>query len=145
MNTKRWVFASLAIFILSQILEFIIHGLILSGAYEATAALWRPEQEMNSMMWMMWLSGLIIAFIFVYIFAKGYEGKGIMEGIRFGVLIGIFFSIPMSLGSFAMISMPGALAISWFIWGVIEYTLLGIVTALIYKPVSAPATKTATA
>lgn len=145
MNTKRWIWASLAVFVISQILEYIIHGIILAGAYQATATLWRSEEEMRSMAWMMWLSGLIFSFLFVYIFAKGYENRGFMEGVRFGVLMGVFFSVPMSLGTYASMPITGAIAVGWFVWGVIEITLLGILTAIIYKPAEAPVAKTAAA
>ena len=55
MNVKKWVIASVVVFIVSQILDFIIHGVLLTGSYEATSQLWRTEAEMNQMMWLMWL------------------------------------------------------------------------------------------
>ncbi|UCF65425.1 MAG: DUF1761 domain-containing protein [bacterium] len=142
MNTKKWIITSVVVFVVAQILEFIIHYLILGSTYQATAHLWRPEAEMNQMMWMMWLTGLIWAFIFVYIFAKGYEGRGVMEGVRFGFVIGLFYSLPMSLGSYVTIAMPFSLALNWFVFGMIEIIILGIVAALLYKPVT-PAEKVA--
>jgi hypothetical protein len=89
---------------------------------------------MMGMMWMMWIAGLVWALIFVYVFAKGYEGKGIMEGIRFGLLIGVFFSLPMSLGTYSSMPIGFGLAAAWFIFGVITITIHGIIAALIYKP-----------
>jgi hypothetical protein len=139
MNTKKWVITSLVVFVAAQILEFIIHYLILGSAYQATSHLWRPEEEMNQMMWLMWLTGLVWAFLFVYIFAKGYEGRGIMEGVRFGLIIGVFYSLPMSLGNYVTVPIPFNLALNWFIFGMIEITILGILAALLYKPILAPA------
>jgi len=136
MNTKKWIIASVVVFVVAQILEFIIHYLILGGSYQATAHLWRPTEEMNQMMWLMWLTGLIWAFIFVYIFAKGYENRGVMEGVRFGLIIGLFYSLPMSLGSYATMPIPFSLALNWFIFGMIEIIILGIMAALLYKPVT---------
>jgi hypothetical protein len=134
MNTKRWIIASLVVFVASGLMELLIHGVLLVGAYEATAHLWRPEAEMSQNMWMFWLYGFIWSFILVYIFAKGYEGKGIMEGVRFGLLIGVFFSLPMSLGTYASMPITAGLAIGWFVYGVIEMTIMGVIAALIYKP-----------
>jgi hypothetical protein len=139
MNTKKWVITSLVIFVVATLLDFVIHMLILGGAYEATSHIWRPEAEMNSMMWFMWLSGLIWSFLFVYIFAKGYEGRGIMEGVRFGLVIGLFFMISMSLGNYVTLPIPFSLALYWFIFGVIEIIILGILASILYKPVTAPA------
>lgn len=134
MNVKKWVIASIVVFLVSQILEFIIHFLILGGAYEATSHIWRPEAEMNQLMWLMWLVGLIWSFLFVYIFAQGREGKGLMEGIRFGIIIGLFYMIPMSLGNYAAMPIPFSLALSWLIYGILELIILGILVALLYKP-----------
>lgn len=134
MNIKKWIIASIVIFILDQILAWIVHGIILKGCYEATAHLWRPTAEMNQMMWLMWLSGLIWAFLFVYIFAKGYEGKGLIEGFRYGIVIGIFFSLTTSLGTYSVQPIGFGLAASWFIFGFIQIIIYGLIAALIYAP-----------
>jgi hypothetical protein len=63
------------------------------------------------MMWMMWVIGFITSFPFVYIFAKGYEGKGVMEGLRFGFVIGIYVAIPMAYGTYVMIAIPYSMAL----------------------------------
>lgn len=141
MNTKKWIIASVVIFVVDQILSYLFHGVFMSGVYEQTAHLWRPMEEMNRLMWMGWLSGLIWSFIFVYIFAKGYENKGIMEGVRFGLLIGVFYSLPMSLGTYMSMPITIGIATAWFLYGVIEITILGILAAFLYKP--ATVTKTA--
>ena len=74
------------------------------------------------------------SFLFVFIFTKGYEGKGIGEGVRYGIIIGLFATIPMSFGSYSVMPMTFSLALGWFIYGMIEYIILGIVVALLYKP-----------
>ena len=134
MNTKRWIIASLVIFVVDQILSYVVHGVILSGAYETTSYLWRPTEEMNSMMWLMWLSGLVWSFLFVYIFTKGYEGRGLMEGVRYGLIIGVFFSVPMSFATYATQPITLGIAAGWLIFGIIDITILGIIASLLYKP-----------
>jgi hypothetical protein len=133
MNTKKWIITSLVAFVVLEILNFIVHSVILKGSYQATAELWRPMDEMNRMMWVMWIVDLLWAFLLVYIFTKGYEGKGLTEGLRFGLVIGLFFALP-SLGSYAVQPISFALAASWFVFGIITMTILGVVISLIYKP-----------
>ena len=41
--------------------------------------------------------------------------------------------------NYVAMPVPGALAAKWFVGGVAQSVLLGIVTALIYKPKGAPA------
>jgi len=141
MNTKKWVIASLVIFVVDQILSYLFHGVFMSGVYEQTAHLWRPLEEMNRMMWMGWVSGLVWSFLFVYIFAKGYENKGIIEGVRFGALIGVFFGLPMSLGTYISMPITGGIATAWFIYTVVDTIILGILAAVLYKPTVAAAKK----
>jgi uncharacterized PurR-regulated membrane protein YhhQ (DUF165 family) len=132
MNVKRFILASLAVFVASQIIEFLIHGVMLRDTYETLKHLWRPDME--SKMWIMWLVGFLIAFPFTYLFIKGWAGKGIMEGLRFGFVIGLYTSIPMAYGTYAIIDIPYSLAVTWLWTGIFEATILGAVAALVYGP-----------
>lgn len=132
MNVKRYFTATLAVFVLSQLMDYLIHGVILAPAYEATASLWRPD--MNSYMWIMPVVGAVWSVLFVYIFVKGYQGRGIIEGVRFGVLIGLFVAFPMAYSTYAMIAMPYSMALQWFLYTFVECVVLGVVVAALYKP-----------
>jgi len=132
MNVKRFVSASLAVYVASLALGFLIHGVILKPTYDSLASIWRPN--MNSLMWIVWVNGLITSVIFTYIFAKGYEGKGIIEGARFGAIMGVFISVPMAYGTYMMIPIPYTLAFQWFLYGTAQTILLGITAAAVYKP-----------
>lgn len=135
MNWKRYVITSLAVYVALQILDFIIHGGILSGIYEQTASLWR--EDMEKFMWLMYLVNFVFSFILVYIFTKGYEGRGIMEGVRFGFWVGLLLTIPQAFGSYAIWPIPFQLAIWWFVLGTIQLIIVGIVAAAVYRPAEA--------
>ena len=77
MNIKKFLIASLLVFVTLQILEYVIHNLILSSTYESLQAVFRPD--MMDKMWIFYLTGIIFSLLFVYIFSKGYEGKGVAE------------------------------------------------------------------
>ena len=132
MNAKRYVAASLAVFVVSSVLGYLIHEVLLRAAYEATKSVWRPD--MQSKMWIIWLVGFIHAFLFTLIFTKGYEGKGIGEGVRFGLLIGLFVSIPMAYNSYVTLPIPYYLALQWFLYGTAGNIILGVVAAAVYRP-----------
>ena len=88
---------------------------------------------MMSLQWIYVVITLIGSFFFAFIFSKGYEGKGIAEGVRYGLYIGIWMSVGMAYGTYAMIAIPYSLALQWFLYGVVEYILAGIVLALVFK------------
>ena len=87
---------------------------------------------MMQMMWVLHIVKVVVAFLVTFIFSKGYEGKGIMEGLRYGLYIGALMSIGMAYGTYAMIAIPYSLALQWFIYGVIEYTIVGVALALVF-------------
>jgi hypothetical protein len=132
MNVKRFIIASIAVYLVFQVLDFIIHGVILADTYKALANVWRPD--MMSLMWIFYIAGLLFAFLFVYIFIKGYEGKGILEGVRYGIIIGLLMNVIGMFGQYVMYPLPFTLIILWFISGMIESILGGIAAAAIYKP-----------
>lgn len=137
MDTKKYIIASVVVFVVFEILSFVIHNVLLGGTYQATASVWRTEAEMRANFPIFLVTTLISSFLFVFIYTKGYEGKGIMEGVRYGLWIGLFVSIPMAFNSFATLPIPLSLAIQWFIYGAIQFIIAGIVVAAIYKPAPA--------
>lgn len=141
MNTKKFLTAFVAVFVLLELMNYLIHGVILSSTYseEGIKQLFRSEEEMQSKMWIIWVTDLIWAFFFVFIFVKGYENKGIMEGVKYGVYIGLFFGLVMSYQGYAMSPMPYSLALTWFLVSLVQSIILGIVAAAIYKPKEATA------
>lgn len=130
MNTKRYVMASLAGFAFIFIYEWLFHGMLLEPLYTATVNLWRSKEECK---WIAMLAGqMIFPLMFTYIFTKGYENKGIPEGIRYGVLIGLLF-LPSNLIFYAVMPLPSVLAAAWILGGIIEMAVLGAIVAGIYK------------
>ncbi|MBM4386864.1 MAG: hypothetical protein FJ088_03940 [Deltaproteobacteria bacterium] len=134
MNVKRYFTAAFAVFVAIQITNFIQHGLILMDEYEALKAIWNPN--MMSVMWLMHLIDIPFSLLLVYIFVRGYENKGILEGIRFGLIIGLFIWISAAFSQWIVYPIPLCLAVKWFIFGVIQQVICGAVIAIVYKPLS---------
>lgn len=135
MSKGRWILTSIVVAAVIAALNAIFHGNLLSGTYETTAALWRTEAVMARLMPYGWLVTLITSVLLVYIFHKGYEGKGskVAEGLRFGLIIGLFTALPMSVWSYVMIPMTVALAAAWFAIGMVDMLVAGAVVGLLYK------------
>ena len=130
MNTKRYLLTSLIVFAFIFIFEWIFHGMFLKDMYMATASLWRPQGQCvwNAML----TAQILFAFVFTFIFTKGYENKGIAEGARYGLLIGLLF-VPNHLIFYAVQPLPFNLILAWIIGGLVETILAGIILAAIYR------------
>ena len=138
MNWKRFLLASLAVFVAVQILEFLVNSVFMKSANDSLSNLWRPD--MASKMWVMYPIGVLVALLFTYIFVKGREGKGTIEGVRFGIIIWLFVSVPMNLAMWVMLPIPGILIVKWLLWSLLEMVIAGVLVVIIYRPLApAPA------
>jgi hypothetical protein len=137
MNNKTFWIGLVAIFIVMQTIGFVVHQVWLDSTYQTLTDVFRDQAEMMGMMWMMMAGSVIYLFLFCYIFTRGYEGKGIAEGARYGLLMGIFTSIPTAVDQFVVYPLPGSLAVKWFVAGVVGLVIAGMVFAAIYKPSTA--------
>ncbi|RKY80626.1 hypothetical protein DRQ00_01700 [candidate division KSB1 bacterium] len=137
MNAKKFLLAGVGVFVYMMITDFIIHGLILKGCYSTPEFqyLWRPAGEMIN--WLMWVSRLIFSFVFVFIFTKGYEQKGLAEGLRFGLYIALLLTLTRILMNYATQPISFSLAIYWFVLETIQLVIAGLVAAAIYRPAMA--------
>jgi len=136
MNNKTFWIGFVVVFIVMQAIGYLIHVVMLADTYEALAASFRPKEQMDSMMWIMILSGTVVIFLFCYIFTKGCEGKGVIEGVRFGTLMGLFMAFPAAVDAYVIYPLTSELAVIWFVTTVVSLMIAGAVFAAIYKPSS---------
>ena len=137
MKVNRFVRACVGVYVVYQVLSFIINTFILGDTYLALASVWRPEAEMMSKMWILFLTSAVWTVLFCYIFTRGYENKGVMEGVRYGLMIGLFVGLPFSYESYAVYPITIGLAHAWVIASVVMSIACGAVLAAIYKPAEA--------
>lgn len=135
MNKKRFILASIIVFVVYEVINYIVHMLLLSNQYMALMELWRSDMEQK--MWIMYIATLIFSFLFVYIYIKGYEGKGIIEGVRYGLILGLLVNVVGMFNQYVVYPIPLGLIIQWFIYGMIQFIICGIVAAALYRETKA--------
>lgn len=135
MNWKRLSLAAVLVFVALIVTELIIHLVILKGCYEPLreTGIFGSTERMNSYMWVKILIGGVFAFMFVFIFARGHEGRGLMEGVRYGIYITLFFNFVMAYLQFVLYGIPYSLVWSWIISGLAQNIIFGLIAAAVYK------------
>ena len=134
MNWKRFWVASLVTYVVVQAMDFVINEVFMKSANESLKSLWRPD--MTSRMWVMYLVGVLAALLFTYIFIKGREGKGISEGVRYGIIIWLFVNVPMGASMWVLLPIPYMIIFRGLLFGLLEMLVAGILVAVIYKPLA---------
>jgi hypothetical protein len=131
-NTKRLGMLIGAIFIWVFASDFVVHGMLLKDTYQATAHLWRTESEMQSMFGYMLFGQFLVAAFFSLIFVKGYESKGLAEGLRFGILAAGFLTGPLFI-EYAVSPLPMSLLLSWTVANLFQSIGAGAVASVVYR------------
>lgn len=135
MNTRRFVTASIAAFVVISVVEFVIHGVLLSGIYQRAAAAFRPEAEARRLFWLFYVGYLVFAVLFTFIYTKGYEPDrgGVAQGLRFGCYVGVMIGALESLVWYVVLPVPGVLAMSWFLAYVVMALAAGATVGYFYR------------
>ena len=131
MNWKRFLWAALVVFVVTKGLDYLIDTFILMPDYKKLAIL-RPD--VTSTAGLMFVVGALVAFMFTYIFVKVRKGKGIREGVRFGIMIWLFADLPTGLGAWMLFPVPITPIVKWILNGLLLSLIGGILAAAIYRP-----------
>ncbi len=141
MNYSRLGLAALGGMVASFAFGFLVFWLVPALIKEGHKypALFRPKEEMNKVMPIgivaTFMSILVVAIIFAMIHPGG---SGIAEGARFGVLLGIFVVCAFVLHNYVNLNIGLKLTLMQAAAYFVQWTIVGIVIGLIYKPLATP-------
>ena len=134
MNPKRLILAVVAVFVGMFATNYLIHEVWLKADYAATMSLWRPEAEMQKHMGWLMLGQFLAAVTFTLIYAKGFAAMSCIRcAAIYGLVMGLF-SQANTFITYAVQPLPGSIATKWFVSGVVQSVLLGLLVFLVYKP-----------
>jgi hypothetical protein len=128
---KKFLLAVVAVFVAWEVLDFIIHTMVLAQQYKDTASLWRPEGEMK--MGLMIIVTLISSVAFCYLYDAFVKDKSMTNAVKFGLVFGIGTGIGMGYGTYSVQPITYMIAFTWFLGTVIESTVAGLLLGLILK------------
>ena len=141
MNYSRLALAALggtvASFAFGFLVFWLVPGLIKEG--HKYPAVFRPKEEMKNVMPIGIVATFISILVVAIIFAMIHQGgSGTTEGARFGVLIGIFVVCAFVLHNYVNLNIGLKLALGQAVAYFVQWTIIGIVIGLIYKPLATP-------
>jgi len=134
--TKKVLIGFVVVFVLTFALDYVVNNFILMPDYQATAQLWRAPEEMKISLIV--ICQLFFAFFFTLIFSKGYEGKGPVEGVRYGLYVALMVVVPAAYMSYATMPLPYSLSLKWFLTGTVQSMIYGLALALVFGKKSDP-------
>jgi len=128
---KRILLATLAVFVAWQLLDYVIHGVILMGAYEDTKELWRPMEEFKFVA--MYVQAILVALFFTTVYGWLIKPKSMKNALLYGFLIGLAFGTSMGYGTYSWMPIPYFMAFTWFLGTTVKFIVAGLLLGLIVK------------
>ena len=139
MKPTRLILAVVAVFVGVWLTDFLIHGVWLQSTYKETASLWRPEAEMQSHMGWLFLGQFVLSVVFVVIWSKGFPATASLCGSAwYGTFMGLAKQAN-TLVTYAVQPLPANLAVKWFVSGLVQGALMGLLLYFVARPKSAQA------
>jgi hypothetical protein len=132
MNVKRYLIATLVLFVFIFLYEWFVHGYLLLGAYQATSDIWREAAEMTTNLPLALAFQLVFAAWIAFVFTQIYRDGGIERGLQFGLYFGVFAGI-LSASWYIYLPVTAQLGVSWLVSSIIEGLIGGLILGAIYR------------
>lgn len=107
---KGMLLGGVAAFVFVFLFEFVVHGVLMKGMYEATMNVWRPQSECNMAV------GLLSQFLFAIAIAFFYPivgpDKECKKAGPFGFGLGLVMAMPQ-IATYCYLPIPLSISLLW--------------------------------
>jgi hypothetical protein len=134
MNVKRFLLASLVVFAVGMVWGGLVHLVLLREANAAIAHLTRPD--LAAKMWMSVLASAGFALLFVLGYSRVARRGTVGEGILYGAFFAAVAGLLVDVNQYVLYPIPGTLACTWFLAGLVEFGLYGALASWLYPVAS---------
>jgi hypothetical protein len=133
MNVKKLVIATLGVGVVLNVLDFVVHGMILAGPYyKQLTSLFRADTNPASLI----VGDFVAALVFVWVYDRVYGsfGGGVKGGAAWGFYAGVLLSFPTWIFmNLLFVGFPYSLSWIWTIYGVVAGVIVGAVAGALYR------------
>ena len=130
MNYKRFFIAAITIFVFALIWNGIIHLVLLRETDSILNSIGRQESQRN--MFLSILVTAILVTLFVWSYTRFARRGDLRDGLTHGLFFGLLAGTLVDLNQYVLYPIPASLAITWFVFGLIEFCIYGVLVSIVY-------------
>lgn len=130
MGKRFWVCGTVVSFA-ALLLSFLTHALLLGADYEALGAMYRGAADGERHFPWLLLAHALLGFAMTWVFFQGFvhDRPTIAQGLRFGLGMALFSTVPGYLIHYAVQPLPPSLVAKQVACGIVSMLLLGALLA----------------
>ena len=129
MNFKRFLVTTIAIFVFALIWNGIVHLVLLREADSILNSIGREESQRN--IFLSILATAILAILFVWSYTRFTSRGDLRDGLTHGLFFGLLAGTLVDLNQYVLYPIPASLAITWFVFGLAEFCIYGILASIL--------------
>jgi hypothetical protein len=127
---KGMLISGIVAFIFVFLYEFLVHGFLMKGMYEATASVWRPQAE--SSMPVMLLSQFLFAMALAFFYPIIGPDKQCKKAIPFGVGLGLVMAMPQ-IATYSYLPIPITISLAWAVITFVQAAATSFIIAKVFN------------
>jgi len=130
MKTKRFVITSGVLFLVAIVWNAFLHLVVLRAANASVQHLRRPDLAEKAWLSLLLTAGIVLVFVWGY---GGFARNGSWrEGVGYGVFFAVIAGLLVDLNQYILFPIPAVVAAQWFLGGLVEFSLYGIIASRLY-------------
>ena len=134
MNTKKLLWVSAVMFVVTYVSGFLVHGIILKSDYAQFPNMMRTDAEMMKRMYWIVLANVFFAVAFVWIYVQGLkQAAWVGQCLRYAVAVFAVAQLPGYMIEHAVAPWPAPLTIKTICLELVRMLILGVVVGLLYR------------
>jgi hypothetical protein len=131
---KKFLAAFGLVFVVSTVLNFVIHGVLLKPLYLQSAQLMRDEADSGAHAKFLMVGFFFFSLGFVWIYARGVEAKPWAgQGIRYAIAVWLIASVSRYSIYYAIQPWPAHVVLMQIGYELILSLVLGLTVAVVYR------------
>jgi hypothetical protein len=129
-GNRLFAVVCLTLFFVALLWNGFLHLVVLRSIDESVQNVRRPDFADKA-----WLSMLLTAGV-VCLFAWGYtrfvRDGSVREGVKYGLFFALLAGLLVDLNEYVLLPIPASAPIAWFVGGMFEFALYGVITSAMY-------------
>jgi hypothetical protein len=135
MTLKRTILAFVTVFVLASLANFLIHAILLAGAYQQNPGLLREARDGQAHAPFLLVAFFFFALAFVWMYPQAAAGGSWLgQGVRYGVAVWLIASVSRYFIYYAIQPWPFSTVLLQLLYELGMMLILGGVLALLARP-----------